>query len=706
MWRKFSLACFLLASSAAFGQFIQITGTAQDNIGLPYANGTIVTVLNISGSPTLNGQPYTPPQAPFGLDINGKFAFNLAANNQLQPSGSTWSFIICSGPGTVSIAWGRQSSCFQVNNLTLNSAQDITAQISTSAQPLTYSASFLAAASPTCPLTDGIVDLDFTNQDAAHRASVQASALGSQVAVGVAVFVPGSQCLGVVQVATGLVVPIVTDNTSTIGDFVTSSSITRGQVHDYGSTLSSTTRTYGQVIQANTGSGTISMVLYTGGGSGGGGGGGGGVGNCPINGGVGWYQFAGTVIGCNVNLTADSLGNLTALGYFLNGTGTLEIQSTTYSGGLPADCALLGTCLSFDTSGILNGSINGGAWFPYLNAFTGVLWNQITDRDTTGVTDFSRFFDLLSNVNCAQPFVCVGGGAANSGLVNSSTMTDDLTNPVTSADGLDVRTQGYFGVEIPVNTSTGVGQFLTGCDDGSGNILVCNHSTYTTNVPAGIVEACNNAASPPTKISCATSGNAVVSIYGFLTVKFDNTATALHYAQQSSSVDGELSDVGATAPTNGQPYYFIWVGNAGAGTAGVVRVLTGNELLATSAAVNIHGIAFTILNSAGLSVGLGTTSTTYLTVPFACNIKAYNLLIDTGTITVKFWKVATGTAIPTSTNSINTSGVSISSGTAIHSTTLSDFTTTAVSANDIMAMNITAVSGTPPTFVNGVLQCQ
>ena len=62
------------------------------------------------------------------------------------------------------------------------------------------------------------------------------------------------------------------------------------------------------------------------------------------------------------------------------------------------------------------------------------------------------------------------------------------------------------------------------------------------------------------------------------------------------------------------------------------------------------------------------------------------------TATVKFWKIATGTATPTSTNSINTSGVAISTGTAIHSTTLSDFTTTAVAANDIFAVQLSAVA--------------
>jgi len=116
-----------------------------------------------------------------------------------------------------------------------------------------------------------------------------------------------------------------------------------------------------------------------------------------------------------------------------------------------------------------------------------------------------------------------------------------------------------------------------------------------------------------------------------------------------------------------------------------------------------RAIPFTIYNSAGLASGTTSASYDIVTVPFACTISAYNLAIDAGTITVKFWKVATGTAIPTSSNSISTSGVSISSGTAIHSTTVTDFTSTSVAANDIMVMDITAV--TSATIVNGALQC-
>jgi hypothetical protein len=119
--------------------------------------------------------------------------------------------------------------------------------------------------------------------------------------------------------------------------------------------------------------------------------------------------------------------------------------------------------------------------------------------------------------------------------------------------------------------------------------------------------------------------------------------------------------------------------------------------------VNVHAISFTFGDPAGSALTSGTTTTQYVTVPFACTLSAWNILVDAGTLTFKTWKVATGTAIPTVTNSINTSGVSIASGTAIHSTTMTDFTTTAVAANNIMAVNITAVA--TAKYANIVLEC-
>ncbi|MGH3430900.1 MAG: hypothetical protein ACRDQZ_25580 [Mycobacteriales bacterium] len=127
-----------------------------------------------------------------------------------------------------------------------------------------------------------------------------------------------------------------------------------------------------------------------------------------------------------------------------------------------------------------------------------------------------------------------------------------------------------------------------------------------------------------------------------------------------------------------------------------------NANWATQGASNLRAIPFS-MGVPGSGSDLDNTATDYTIVPFACNITAYNLAVDAGTITVKFWKIARGTAIPTVSNSISTSGVSISTGTAVHSTTLSDFTATSVAAGDVMAMNVTAASGA--SYVLGELEC-
>ena len=80
-------------------------------------------------------------------------------------------------------------------------------------------------------------------------------------------------------------------------------------------------------------------------------------------------------------------------------------------------------------------------------------------------------------------------------------------------------------------------------------------------------------------------------------------------------------------------------------------------------------------------------------VPFAATLAAWSILVDAGTCTIKVWKVASGAAIPAAGDSISTAGVSISSGTAVRSTTLTDFTTTAFAAGDIVGIHLQAATG-------------
>jgi hypothetical protein len=89
--------------------------------------------------------------------------------------------------------------------------------------------------------------------------------------------------------------------------------------------------------------------------------------------------------------------------------------------------------------------------------------------------------------------------------------------------------------------------------------------------------------------------------------------------------------------------------------------------------------------------------------PHTCTIAAWNITVNAGTATFDIWKIATGTAIPTSSNSITASAQpAISTGTAIHSTTLTGWTTS-VSANDIVAIQLKTVA--TATFASMVVEC-
>ena len=94
---------------------------------------------------------------------------------------------------------------------------------------------------------------------------------------------------------------------------------------------------------------------------------------------------------------------------------------------------------------------------------------------------------------------------------------------------------------------------------------------------------------------------------------------------------------------------------------------------------------------------LTTAEVGYITLPhnFAtCTISGWHIMADAGTATLKTARIATGgTALPTvGSNSISTSGVSLASGTLINSTTVTDFTSTTLSAGDTLGFFITTVA--------------
>jgi len=328
--------------------------------------------------------------------------------------------------------------------------------------------------------------------------------------------------------------------------------------------------------------------------------------------------------------------------------------------------------------------------------------------------------------NCTGPGTISGTGTTNTitkwtgtTAIGNSSATDDGTNPTRTPNGLNTAASGNY-TEWTVDTG-GVTANKLACRSSSNKVVICPINSTTTVL--GVAQA-----------TVAASGTALIGWGGKLNVISSNATTAGHWLIPSTSVTGDVDDTGSTSqPTTGTQTFLAETSVSG-GSAVLMTMLSADTLNAAGGApcptcvtqttagaialagINasrqvvaatgntIHGIVFPIGDQTNTTALTTSNVSFYITVPMACTIQAYNLTIDAGTITVKFWKIATGTAIPTATNSISTSGVSIASGTAIHSATLTDFTTTSIAANDIMAMAVTAVSGAHQ--VTGVLQCQ
>lgn len=136
------------------------------------------------------------------------------------------------------------------------------------------------------------------------------------------------------------------------------------------------------------------------------------------------------------------------------------------------------------------------------------------------------------------------------------------------------------------------------------------------------------------------------------------------------------------------------VGSAGAlvtngGALGTPSSGTGTNLTGIP---TTRTVQFSFGTPGGSAISAGVLG--YQRMPYACTgLASWSITVDAGTATVKTWKIASGTAIPTTSNSISTSGVAISTGTNITSTTVTDFTTQTTTANDIIAADLSAVSG-------------
>jgi hypothetical protein len=310
-------------------------------------------------------------------------------------------------------------------------------------------------------------------------------------------------------------------------------------------------------------------------------------------------------------------------------------------------------------------------------------------RRTTPWGTAGTYTKLTTN---AQGRISAGAQAAASDLSNGTTgcgsivlatspslTTPTLTSPSLTAPslGTTVQTSTYTSNASTLNLL----QILTTVASAS---RATNALTTTTSEVVGIAQ------------STATAANPVeIAISGKPACQFD--ATAVDYVQISSLTAGDCHDAGSTRPASGQIIGFALTGGL-ASTAQTVRLFDA-EVVPTK-----HSFQYLFYNGASVLVA-STAAVGGFTVPAACSIASWDIDVSpTDTATVKTYKVATGTTYPTSTNSISTTGVSISIGGHLHSTNLTDFTTTSAAAYDVFAFALTAVGGSA-TQVTFSLEC-
>lgn len=169
----------------------------------------------------------------------------------------------------------------------------------------------------------------------------------------------------------------------------------------------------------------------------------------------------------------------------------------------------------------------------------------------------------------------------------------------------------------------------------------------------------------------------------------DSTAHALKCSFNNDTAQA-LARNSSTSTTTTQPLF----ATAAAGVY-APRAITSADLPA-------FAIGVAVGDPAGTALATGVLG--YVVVPSACTIIGWDILVDAGTATVDVWKIATGTALPTVTNTITASAKpAIASGTAIHSTTLTGWTTS-VAANDIFGFNLDAVA--TAKYITVDVQCK
>ncbi len=389
------------------------------------------------------------------------------------------------------------------------------------------------------------------------------------------------------------------------------------------------------------------------------------------------------VVSIGLTLTAGSGATITVPGG--NGFDNRVIGCQTYT------LQYVATASSGSLTGITFQAAGGAATPGTFSAFPGTVSTGI-NPNTSNTGAISTF-----STGCTSSSACTIANAWLNVLITRGTFVGTIQLVVYGWKNGSAKAGGGGGgggggptIAGTLNQITATGAGCTNPSTATCTIALANNtvlpgnpSTPGTMTASGFIS--DESASGNLQMKGLTSGNVTLTV-----ADIAGTAIAYMWPSTNGTAGQILSDSGvATCPTlpAGAPtvcHQLTWIA-AGGGT--------------TNQTFRSVGAGF---DGGGSAISSG--SVTYVTVPFACTIAGFNITADTGTVSFDVWKIATGTAIPTVSNSILTGGfLSLSSGTAIHSGSTSLFTTTTVTANDIFGFSVHAISAA--TKVSLVIQC-
>ena len=384
-------------------------------------------------------------------------------------------------------------------------------------------------------------------------------------------------------------------------------------------------------------------------------------------------------------LNAGDGGGATNLGVTRTSTAVTVTSDTGTDAAISAaDASNAGVMTAADKS-----KLNGIASGATANSSDATLLSRLNHTDTQAISTIAGLQTALDGKAPTFTTSEGGNGASDSGKV----VVFDEDGALSSSSFFYLYAGNGSGyVAFALDTVTGVTgpQTITVLGD-TGTLAL--REWVTSEFVSGTETRASNT-------FCAGPADASVQGADFRRISADDlspdnystaTATNVLHGNMTWAKVALAADVSGTLP----------VANGGTGLTAVgsarQRLMTNSAGTAMEFADEVVSVGFST-DGAGSAIPTGKVAG-YVTVPFAATIVGYSIMADTGTCTIKTWKKASGTAVPTVSDNISTSGVSLSTGTTVTSTTTSDFTTTAIAAGDILAFNITALaSATELTF--------